>query len=54
MIIAVLINRRRVSLKDFACGICVTIGMILFAVADFTVYPEASPLGTYSIALLLT
>jgi drug/metabolite transporter (DMT)-like permease len=51
MIIAVLYLRKRVNGFEFFFGAVISIGMVIFAWADFHVYPNYNPIG---IILVLT
>lgn len=45
MIIAVLYNRKKVQTFEFGFGLLISVGMVLFAVADFHVYPKFDVIG---------
>lgn len=45
MIIAMLYNKKKVHWFEFMFGVFISIGMILFAVADFQVYPKFDFIG---------
>jgi solute carrier family 35 (adenosine 3'-phospho 5'-phosphosulfate transporter), member B3 len=45
MVIAMLYNKKRIQGYEFALGACVSVGMVLFAIADFKVSPNFNFLG---------
>jgi len=45
MIIALLMNKKTVHWFEFMFGIFISMGMVLFAAADFQVLPNFNPLG---------
>ena len=45
MIIAVVLNGRRVTVAEFLCGLAITLGLIVFTMADWEVSPNFNPLG---------
>lgn len=45
MVIALLLNNKKVMWFEFAFGILISLGMVLFAVADFQVYPKFDLVG---------
>ena len=47
MVIAVLYNRKKVQPFEFGFGSLISVGMILFAVADFQVYPKFDMIGSF-------
>ena len=51
MIIAVLYLRKRVNGFEFFFGAVISLGMVIFAAADFHVYPNYNPIG---VILVLT
>jgi len=48
MIIAVSFNNKKVAWYEFMFGIFISLGMVLFAAADFQVYPNFDFIGTHS------
>ena len=49
MVIAVVYNRKKIQGYEFALGACVSLGMVLFAVADFNVSPNFNFLGLFLV-----
>ena len=49
MIIAVCYNKKHVYWFEFLFGTFISLGLILFAAADFTVYPDFNTLGQFII-----
>lgn len=51
MLIAVAYNRKKIPWYEFLFGVLISMGMVLFAAADFQVYPNFDFVGKYPIAL---
>jgi len=51
MMIAVAYNKKNVQNYEFALGGIISLGMVCFAVADFTVYPNFNPLGLVLVSV---
>lgn len=54
IIIAMFMNQKKVYKYDLIFGIMISLGMVFFAFADMTVYPDANALGTPSPLLAIT
>jgi adenosine 3'-phospho 5'-phosphosulfate transporter B3 len=53
MIIAVTYNKKKVHWFEFAFGILISLGMVMFAVADFHVYPKFDVIGMHIYIYIL-
>ncbi len=51
MFIATFVNKKRVSTSEYVFGLLISTGMVLFAFADFTVYPNFHVLGLALVCL---
>ena len=51
MLIAVIYNKKKVQGFEFIFGITLSLGMIFFAAADFTVSPNFDFIGTYVLKI---
>lgn len=51
MIISTFVNKKRVSNYEYICGALISAGMVLFAFADFTVYPNYHLIGIFLVSL---
>lgn len=51
MLIALLYNNKKVLWFEFAFGSFISVGMILFAVADFQVYPKFDAIGIILVSI---
>ena len=51
MAVATYINGKRLQTYEYVAGVVVSVGMITFALADFTVLPSFSFYGTSSYVL---
>ena len=51
MIISTFVNKKRVSNYEYICGSLISAGMVLFAFADFTVYPNYHLIGIFLVSL---
>lgn len=40
-------NQKKVNTYDLVFGIMISIGMVFFALADMTVYPDANVIGIH-------
>jgi hypothetical protein len=47
MLIAVMYNKKKVHWFEFMFGSFISLGMVLFAVADFQVYPKFDFIGEF-------
>ena len=45
MIVAGFINGKKLEKYEYIAGFCITVGMIIFAAADFNVLPNANFYG---------
>lgn len=51
MIIAVLFNKKKVHSFEFMFGFLISLGMVLFALADFHVYPNFNIVGIFLVSI---
>ncbi len=51
MFIATFVNKKRVSYYEYLFGALISIGMVLFAFADFSVYPNYHFVGIFLVCL---
>ena len=51
MVIALLLNNKKVHYFEFGFGSLISVGMILFAVADFQVYPQFDFIGIILVCI---
>lgn len=46
-------NQKKVYKYDLIFGVMISLGMIFFALADMTVYPNANILGIFIILIII-
>ena len=51
MIIASLMHRKVFSAMEYACAICICLGLVLFAAADWELAPSFHPIGLVLVTL---
>jgi hypothetical protein len=52
ILIAMAMNKKRVKMSELFFGLLISLGMVLFAVADFQVYPDANAVGSFLFLFL--
>ena len=50
ILIAMAMNKKRVKLSELLFGVLISIGMVMFAMADFSVYPDANAVGIFLVS----
>lgn len=53
ILIAMVMNKKKVKMSELLFGVLISAGMVMFAVADFQVYPDANAVGKAPLSFLI-